>query len=153
MRDAGTAVQASSMTAAETSGFSGALKNYAPATLQVWITDGNRRIAAAAVVDWTKTDSSAGVFSITLNPQKKYQEILGFGGAFSDASCFMFNQLSARARAELFHRLFDPSEMGLNVCRTCIGSADSATEVYSYDEGGLDPDLNRFSIDRDRRYN
>jgi glucosylceramidase len=42
--------------------------------------------------------------------------------------------------------------MGLNVCRTCIGSADSATAVYSYDDGDLDPDLRRFSIDRDREY-
>ena len=37
---------------------------------------------------------------ITLNPEQKFQEILGFGAAFTDASCYMFNQLSARcARA------------------------------------------------------
>jgi len=152
VREAESAVKSSGTTVTETPGSSGVPKNYIPATLKLWITDGNRRIAAAGAVDWTKTGRAATPGSITLNPEKKYQEILGFGGAFSDASCFMFNQLSATARAELFHRLFDPSEMGLNVCRTCIGSADSATEVYSYDEGGLDPDLNRFSIDRDRRY-
>jgi glucosylceramidase len=42
--------------------------------------------------------------------------------------------------------------MGLNVCRTCIGSADSAATVYSYDEGDVDPDLTRFSIEHDREY-
>jgi glucosylceramidase len=89
---------------------------------------------------------------LSVSPEKKYQEILGFGAAFSDASCYTFNQLSASARSQLFRTLFHPSEMGLNVCRTCIGSADSATTVYSYDDGDLDPDLRRFSIDRDREY-
>jgi glucosylceramidase len=42
--------------------------------------------------------------------------------------------------------------MGLNVCRTCIGASDYSTEAYSYDEGEPDPELKRFSIDRDREY-
>jgi glucosylceramidase len=64
----------------------------------------------------------------------------------------MFDQLSADARGQLFRELFHPSEMGLNVCRLCIGSSDYATKVYSYDEGAPDPDLTRFSIDHDRAY-
>jgi len=31
-------------------------------------------------------------------------------------------------------------------------SADSATKLYSYDDGDDDPDLKRFSIDHDRAY-
>jgi glucosylceramidase len=42
--------------------------------------------------------------------------------------------------------------MGLNVNRTCMGSSDYATHMYSYDEGAPDPDLKRFSIDHDRKY-
>jgi glucosylceramidase len=42
--------------------------------------------------------------------------------------------------------------MGLNVCRTCIGSSDYSTKVYSYDEGEADPELKRFSIEQDRQY-
>ena len=34
----------------------------------------------------------------------------------------------------------------------CIGAADSAATLYSYDEGDPDPDLKRFSIDHDREY-
>ena len=48
-----------------------------------------------------------------------------------------FNRLDAPAREKLFHDLFHPAEMGLNVCRTCIGSSDYSTEVFSYDEGEL----------------
>jgi glucosylceramidase len=42
--------------------------------------------------------------------------------------------------------------MSLNVCRTCIGSADAAASVYSFDDGDPDPELKRFSIDHDRAY-
>lgn len=121
-------------------------------SMSQWVTDERRRISQAQPIPWNNARPGVTEDSILIEPEKKYQEILGFGGAFSDASCYMFNQLSAAARAELFYTLFHPSEMGLNVCRTCIGSADSATKVYSYDEGSLDPDLKRFSIEHDRHY-
>jgi glucosylceramidase len=82
----------------------------------------------------------------------KFQEILGFGGCFSDAACYVINQLHQPLREQLLHELFHPTELALNVNRTCIGAADSAAMVYSYDEGEADPDLKRFSIDHDREY-
>ena len=39
--------------------------------------------------------------------------------------------------------------MGLNVCRTCIGASDYSTEMFSYDEGTEDPEMQRFSIRHD----
>jgi glucosylceramidase len=81
-----------------------------------------------------------------------FQEIQGFGGCFSDASCYVINQLRQPLRDELLHELCHPSEMGLNVHRTCMGAADSAATLYSYDEGEPDPELKRFSIDHDREY-
>ena len=78
--------------------------------------------------------------------------MLGFGAAFTDAACYTFNRLEPAAREGLFHELFHPSEMGLNVCRTCIGSSDYSTEVFSYDEGEPDPEMKRFSIAHDQAY-
>ncbi|HVI08525.1 MAG TPA: glycoside hydrolase family 30 beta sandwich domain-containing protein [Candidatus Binatia bacterium] len=87
-----------------------------------------------------------------MNPATKFQEILGFGGALTDAACYTFNRLSAAARERLFHELFHPSEMGLSVARICVGSSDYSTKLYSFDEGEPDPELNRFSIEHDREY-
>jgi glucosylceramidase len=42
--------------------------------------------------------------------------------------------------------------MCLSVCRTCIGSSDYATTLYSYDDGAPDPTLARFSIAHDQQY-
>ena len=119
----------------------------------VRVTDERRRFEIAPAFAWRPSSSRklSGEI-ITLNPGKKFQEILGFGAAFTDASCYMLSQLSGDSRQQLFHELFHPTELGLNVCRTCIGASDYSTELYSFDEGEPDPDLKRFSIEHDRRY-
>jgi glucosylceramidase len=124
----------------------------APGDLDIWVTDDDQRLAHASPLRWRAAAGSPAPESITLNPEKKFQPILGFGGAFTDATCYILHQLPAAGRATLLHQLFDPSELGLSVCRTCIGSSDYATKVYSYDEGEPDPELTRFSIDHDREY-
>ena len=120
--------------------------------ITVRVTDGKRRFELAPHIAWRRLSRPSSGEIIALKPDEKFQEILGFGAAFTDASCYMFGQLSEEARARLFHELFHPSELGLNVCRTCIGASDYSTELYSFDEGEPDPELKRFSIDHDRRY-
>ena len=71
----------------------------------------------------------------------------------TDAAAFTFNRLDPNARAKLFHQLFHPSQLGLNVNRVCMGASDYATKVYSYCDGAEpDPELKRFSIDHDRQW-
>jgi glucosylceramidase len=91
--------------------------------------------------------------AIVLNPGATRQEVLGFGAAFTDASCWMLSQLPDGQRAELMHELFAPDQMALNVCRTCTGSSDYSRSLYSFDESDEpDPDLKKFSIDHDKSY-
>ncbi len=102
--------------------------------IAVWVTAGDDRFAAAPGAEWqpvsaTGTPSPAASPTgtgarIELDPNRRFQEILGFGGALTDASCYLFNQLAPDAREQLFHELFHPSEMGLSVCRICVGSSD-----------------------------
>src|ERR1051326_5191924 len=120
--------------------------------ISVWVTNDKQRYSAGVPVAWKPKAKNISSNAITLNPAKKYQEILGFGAAFTEASCYIFNQLAPEARDKLFRDLFHSEGMGFNVCRTCIGSSDYATRVYSYDEGEPDPVLTRFSIEHDRGY-
>jgi glucosylceramidase len=120
--------------------------------LKMWVTDEDRRLAAAPSIAWNNPINEVAQDSILIKPENKFQPILGFGAALTDGSCYLFNQLSAAAREALFHTLFHPSQMALNVCRTCIGSSDHSTSVYSFDDGEPDPDLKRFSIEHDRAY-
>ncbi len=119
--------------------------------IEVRVTAGDKRYAAEPSLKW-RTAGEASAASIALDPSKTYQEILGFGASFTDAACYMLNQLAPAAREQLYHELFNQSEMALNVARICIGASDYATEMYSYDEGEPDPEMQRFSIDHDRPY-
>lgn len=125
----------------------------APASTQITVreTSGDLRFAAGPALTW-KNGQATGDQVIGLDPSQKFQEILGFGAAFTDAACYTFNRLDAPARESLFHELFHPSELGLNVCRTCIGSSDYSTEMFSYDEGEPDLEMKRFSLGHDEPY-
>jgi len=120
--------------------------------ISVWVTSGDQRFAVAPKATWHAAAPGAGADQLHLDPGTKFQEILGFGGAFTDAACFSFNRLAPATREQLFHELFHPSEMGLSTGRICVGSSDYSTKLYSYDDGEADPDLTRFSIEHDREY-
>jgi glucosylceramidase len=120
--------------------------------ISVWVTAGDERFVAAPRAAWRLASAMPGGDQLRLNPSTKFQQILGFGGAFTDAACYTFNRLAPSAREQLFHELFHPSEMGLSTGRVCVGASDYSTKLYSYDDGDPDPDLARFSIEHDREY-
>jgi len=120
--------------------------------ISIWVTSGDERFAAAPRTSWRPAVGTPGTDHLRLEPSIKFQDILGFGGAFTDATCYTLNRLLPPEREQLFHELFHPSEMGLGVGRICVGSSDYSTKLYSFDEGEPDPDLTRFSIEHDREY-
>ena len=117
----------------------------------VRLTAGAKRYAEEQPLQW-QLGGGPSTGAIVLDPASTYQEVLGFGAAFTDAACTLFNQLPAASRERLFREFFHPSEMGFSVCRTCIGSSDYSASVYSFDDGDADPELRRFSIAHDREY-
>ncbi|MBV8905800.1 MAG: glycosyl hydrolase [Acidobacteriia bacterium] len=122
------------------------------AEIAVHVTAGSQRFAPAPSLAWRNATQTPAK-RIVLDPGSPFQEILGFGAAFTDAACYNFNRLAPAARDRLFQELFHPSNVGFAVCRLCMGASDYATKVYSYDEGAEpDPELARFSIDHDRAY-
>jgi glucosylceramidase len=124
----------------------------AASTAKVWTTFGDKRHAAMPEIAWSGSANS-GTEAIRIDAAQQFQQLLGFGAAFTDAACHNFNRLDKDSRAHLFHELFDPSEMAFNVGRTCIGSSDYSRKAYSYDESAEpDPTLKNFSIEYDREY-
>ena len=119
--------------------------------IQVWRTYGEKRHVRESPIRWQAALGSQEN-AIRLDPERRFQDVIGFGASFTDASCHMFNQLAPPERERLFHELFHPQEMNFSVARLCIGSSDYATKAYSFDEGDPDPELLRFSIDHDREY-
>jgi len=119
--------------------------------IKVRLTAGTKRYSEEPSIRWG-TARPGAANSIAFDSSRKYQTMLGFGASFTDASCYMFDQLAPTDRERLFTELFDTSGMGFSVGRICMGSSDYATKMYSYDEGEPDPEMVRFSIDHDRAY-
>src|ERR1700720_750278 len=133
--------------------FRSSLFSAAPATsVQGWTTSKDRKFERIKAPQWhaATTNTSGG---IQLDPSVRYQKILGFGAAFTDASCYWFAKLNDRERQALLSEFFGPAGLRLSVCRTCIGSSDYSTSAYSFDDSPEpDPDLKKFSIEHDRGY-
>jgi glucosylceramidase len=124
----------------------------APTGVHGWITDGDRRFSPIDVPAW-KESSEASQAEIKIDRGRSFQSILGFGGAFTDASCYLFNKMDAPERRKLLAELVGPDGLRMSVGRTCIGASDYSRTVYSFDDGGEpDPELKRFSIAHDRDY-
>ncbi|HWR15740.1 MAG TPA: twin-arginine translocation signal domain-containing protein [Terriglobales bacterium] len=120
--------------------------------VSVWTTAGSQKHAKLPSLEWKKLDKRATNL-ITVDPAEQYQQVLGFGAAFTDAACYTLSRLEPSVRQELFHNLFHPSAIGLSASRVCMGASDYSRNVYSYSEGSEpDPEMTRFSIAHDREY-
>ncbi len=120
--------------------------------VKVWSTFRDRRHATAEPLAW----KSAGLLAanaVILNPAATRQQILGFGAAMTDATCYVLSQLTQSERDAIMHEVFAPDAMAMNVCRTCIGASDYSRTLYSFDDSDTpDPEMEKFSIDHDKQY-
>jgi glucosylceramidase len=117
---------------------------------RAWVTTSEARFKEIDVEPWRTAPSSP---SIQIDPSRQFQSILGFGGAFTDASCYLLGQMQSADRAKLIDELVGPDSLRLSVGRTCIGSSDYSRTVYSFDDSASpDPDLKNFSIAHDQAY-
>lgn len=117
---------------------------------KAWVTTSEQKLHPITVAPWRSTSSSA---DITIDPAKQFQSILGFGGAFTDSSCYLFSQMDSASRASLLNDLFGADGLRLSMGRTSIGASDYSRNVYSFDESKKpDPQLAGFSIAHDQAY-
>ena len=82
----------------------------------------------------------------------EYQEILGFGGAFTESAAYNYALLSEGQKKEFMERYFSREKgIGYNFGRAHIHSCDFSLDIYTYIQEG-DYELKTFSLARDRKY-
>lgn len=97
-----------------------------------------------------KTD--AGLSSVFINPDIRFQAVEGFGGAFTEAAATTLQKLSPVNQDRILKAYFDNAEgHGYSLCRTHINSCDFSLGNYAYTEVDGDTDLSHFSLERDRQ--
>jgi glucosylceramidase len=126
-----------------------------PPQARIWVTtvDRSELLAERAPVEFLVGASDHP--TITVDPERSYQEIDGFGASITDSSASVLYRLSPAVREEVMRKLFDPVRgIGVSFLRQPIGSSDFTAEAahYTYDDvpaGETDFALRHFSIAHD----
>lgn len=110
--------------------------------ISIWETshDGTSKLLAKQTNATFTLHTKVADATVTLNENKKYQQIDGVGASFTDTSAWLVSQLPAKQRLLLMTELFDPIKgAGLSYLRQPFGSSDFALRIYPGDD--LDPAL------------
>ena len=122
------------------------------ATLRCFLTsrDAADRLAERNVVQ--DRDDRDALPRVHLDPTRRFQTLLGFGSAFTEAAAVTWQRLSPARREAALRDCFDPQRgHGYTLCRVHMNSCDFALGNYAHVEAPGDVELASFSIDRDRQ--
>ena len=99
---------------------------------------------------------STETLTITINRSKTYQNILGFGGAFTDITGFVLNSVPKSLSDSLMNSYFSENGIQYNMARVPIAGTDYSFREYSYDDTQGNKDdmtLQHFALqDEDFKY-
>ena len=105
-----------------------------------------KKIPESELLHDSKTESR----SIKVDKNLTRQSILGFGGAFTEASASIYDQLETDKKNEIIQAYFGDSGNQYNMGRTHINSCDFSLGNYALCEQE-DRKLTDFSIERDKK--
>lgn len=90
--------------------------------------------------------------AIDIDESVKYQTIIGFGGAFTEAACYTLSNLTTKNQEQILNAYFNP-ESGLryNLGRIHMNSSDFSLENYTYVKND-DKELKTFDISREFKW-
>jgi len=125
--------------------------------VQAWVTTADQSRLLTREPDLAFAAQAPLAIRIEVDPQRHYQEMVGFGAAVTDSSAWLIeNRLTEAQRAALLKELFGrDGGLGLSFTRISIGASDFSLTHYSLDDppgGKADPDLAHFSIQPNRAY-
>ncbi len=99
-----------------------------------------------------KNTINSGFLSLILDEHETYQSVLGFGGAFTEASAYTLSQMSDANKALVLRHYFDQTHgLGYNLGRMAMNSCDFALDNYTYVKD-FDETLESFDISREFKW-
>ena len=89
---------------------------------------------------------------LLVNTERRFQTLLGFGGAFTEAAAVTWQRLGTAQREQLLRDYFDrDAGHGYTMCRVHMNSCDFGLGNYAHVETTGDVELKSFNIERDRQ--
>ena len=115
--------------------------------------DSKERIKQIRIIDgisYSANEKSSNAYKFNIDLERRFQKIIGFGGALTDSSFLSLNTLKGNAKQEIFEGYYGKGGLEYNMGRVPIASTDFSSTVYSYCDEENDLALDNFSIDVDR---
>ena len=100
------------------------------------------------VTEFTKVGDN--VVTLKIVPEEKFQTITGFGGAFTESSAYLLNQMGKENRKKIIDAYFSSEGANYSLTRTHMNSCDFSVSNYSYTPVEGDKDLEHFTIEEDQ---
>ena len=120
--------------------------------LKIYVTskdDSSKRISLSPIEELSK--NTAKIKSkITIEPKNQRQEILGFGGSFTEASSSIYKELDEEKKEEIIESYFGENGNKYSMARTHINSCDFSLGNYAHVEDENDLELKTFSLERNK---
>ena len=124
-------------------------------TVNVWLTTDDQTHLLQPQTPIAFSPGGGGTNCVVVDETQVYQQIEGFGAAFTDTTGYNLNEVALPAtRTNALLTLFTRTGngIGLSFMRLPMGASDLARSQYSYDDlaaGQTDTNLTRFSIAHD----
>ena len=111
------------------------------------------RLSQTATLNFTTNNQPVETQTcVFVDPDKKFQTLLGIGGALTDASAEVFAKMSKAQQQELLTAYYNPQKgIGYTLARTSIGSCDFSSSNYNY-VADNDVTLKSFNVNHDKQY-
>ena len=120
--------------------------------LKIYVTskdDSSKRISLSTIEELSK-DTANIKSKITIEPKNQRQEILGFGGSFTEASSSIYKELDEEKKEEIIESYFGENGNKYSMARTHINSCDFSLGNYAHVEDENDLELKTFSLERNK---
>ncbi|MDO9271224.1 MAG: glycoside hydrolase family 30 beta sandwich domain-containing protein [Methylobacter sp.] len=124
-----------------------------PSSVAVWLTSADQTFLFQRQTDDLRFADNANDFpALTVDTERKYQVIEGFGFSLTGGSAMLISRLPAPDRSALLRELFlpDGDGIGISFLRLSIGASDLSERCFSYvdrPDGQSDPELVHFDIE------
>ncbi|MBC8060497.1 MAG: glycoside hydrolase family 30 protein [Clostridiaceae bacterium] len=89
---------------------------------------------------------------LKINANKTFQKIIGFGGAFTEATAYTLDRMETGKRQEIINKYFHPVEgIGYSIGRVHINSCDFSLGNYTYVQEN-DKELKTFDLSHEKKW-
>lgn len=119
---------------------------------QIYVTDlQNGRMMSEASTEFFNSRMVRDYAYIYVDPNHQYDEMIGFGGAITDAAAETLAKLPKEKQEEIINAYYGKDGIGYTVVRTNMNSCDFSSASYDY-VAENDSSLQSFDIAPDRKF-